>query len=216
MGKARIGERPRTIEWNPDIAYAVGLITTDGNLSSDGRHLELTSKDLEQIHNFRRCLNLTNRVCRKGSGFCNKKYYRIQFGDVALYQWLTSIGLHPRKTKTLGTLVIPDEYFMDFLRGCFDGDGHSYSFWDRVFPSSFRLYAGFSSASRPFLLWIQSTVKRLLAIDGPIQRDRGVYVLRYAKRASIVLLSRMYREPSSIRLSRKWRKVREQFANLSH
>jgi len=190
-------------------------MATDGNLSRDGRHLELTSKDLEQIQNLQRCFEITNRISKKGSGYSKKRYYHIQFGNVVLYQWLTSIGLHPRKSKTLGRLNIPDEYFLDFIRGCFDGDGHSNSYWDPVFPSSFRLYTGFSSASRPFLLWIRSTMRRLLKINGRIKRGTGVYVLRFAKRESIVLLSCMYREPSSIRLSRKWRKVRRHFADVA-
>jgi len=30
--------------WSADFAYAVGLLTTDGSLSIDGRHINLTSK----------------------------------------------------------------------------------------------------------------------------------------------------------------------------
>ena len=37
------------MQWNHDFAYAIGLITTDGNLSPDGRHINLTSKDEEII-----------------------------------------------------------------------------------------------------------------------------------------------------------------------
>lgn len=39
------------IEWNENFAYAIGLIVTDGSLSIDGRHINFTSKDLEQIQN---------------------------------------------------------------------------------------------------------------------------------------------------------------------
>lgn len=35
----------KPVKWSPKIAYAVGLITTDGSLSKDGRHIDLTSKD---------------------------------------------------------------------------------------------------------------------------------------------------------------------------
>ena len=37
------------IVWNHNLAYAIGLLATDGNLSSDGRHMALVSKDIEQI-----------------------------------------------------------------------------------------------------------------------------------------------------------------------
>ena len=37
------------IGWDPEVAYAVGLIATDGNLSRDGRHMSVTSKDRDLI-----------------------------------------------------------------------------------------------------------------------------------------------------------------------
>ena len=43
--------------------------------------------------------------------------FQIQFGDVVFYQWLLSLGLTPNKSKTIGPLKIPYEYFFDFLRG---------------------------------------------------------------------------------------------------
>lgn len=85
------------INWSPEIAYVVGLITTDGNLSKDGRHLELTSKDIEQIRTFKKCLNLKNKISTKRSGYTGRKdIYHIQFGNVILYRFLLSIRI---KTK---------------------------------------------------------------------------------------------------------------------
>ena len=105
--------RPNIIEikWTPQIAYAVGLITTDGNLSSDNRHIDFTSKDIESIKTFKKCLNLKNKTGLKKDSRSNKTYYRIQFGNVNLYRWLLKIGLTPNKTKTIGKLAIPDEFF---------------------------------------------------------------------------------------------------------
>jgi hypothetical protein len=48
------------IKWSSNFAYAIGLLVTDGNLSKDGRHIELTSKDKEQIINFIYCLKIRN------------------------------------------------------------------------------------------------------------------------------------------------------------
>ena len=41
---------------SPDLSYIIGLITTDGNLSKDGRHFDFTSKDIEQVKNFKKIL----------------------------------------------------------------------------------------------------------------------------------------------------------------
>ena len=117
-------------EWTPKLAYAIVLITTDGNLSKDGRHMELTSKDIEQLKNFQKCLGIKVKIGYKTSGYSDKKYSRVQFGDINFYRFLISIGLMPAKTKIMSRLKIPNKYFFDFLRGHFDGDGTFYSYID--------------------------------------------------------------------------------------
>ena len=90
-------------KWNPKLAYAVGLITTDGNLSPDGRHLTLVSKDIPQLKTFKKCLKLKNKIgLRKGGYMKIKNYHHVQFGNVILYKWLLNIGLMPNKTKIIG------------------------------------------------------------------------------------------------------------------
>lgn len=68
---------PRTA-WRPELAYVVGLIATDGNLSSDGRHLAIPSKDRSLLESIRICLGLTNRIreVRAAPG----PVYRLQWG----------------------------------------------------------------------------------------------------------------------------------------
>ena len=93
------------MRWSSNLAYVIGLIVTDGNLSKDGRHIELTSKDRDQIETFSRILNLENKIGHKKSGYNpSGVYYRIQFGNVKLYRFLIKIGLTPNKTKTIGIL----------------------------------------------------------------------------------------------------------------
>src|SRR3989344_3887527 len=109
MGKVKIC-------WSPEFAYAIGLLTTDGNLSKDGRHISLVSKDLEQLEHFLYCLGLKDKIkiAFKNSGNGNM-YPHVQLGDVLFYRFLMSIGLTPRKSKTIGSVSIPQEYFFDLL-----------------------------------------------------------------------------------------------------
>ena len=87
-----------SIEWNENLAYAIGLFTADGCLYSDKRHLEFNSKDKEQVENFKKCLNLDNRITKKVRGGEKvKKYYRVQFGNVQFYKFLELIGLKLEK-----------------------------------------------------------------------------------------------------------------------
>ncbi len=200
------------MRWSINLAYAIGLIVTDGSLSKDGRHIELTSKDKEQIETFSKILSLKNKIGTKKSGYnLNGIYYRIQFGDVKLYRFLLKIGLTPNKTKTVGKLEIPDKLFADFLRGHLDGDGYTTSFWDSVFKNSFRLYTGFVSASDSHLEWIRDQIKRLYSLEGSLRYDKRarIFQLRYAKSASLKLINIMYYRDNLPQLKRKRFKIEQ-------
>ncbi|MDP3661309.1 MAG: hypothetical protein Q8R17_00415 [bacterium] len=214
----RPGPKPRhkvIVKWSPDFAYAIGLLATDGNLSPDGRHLNLTSKDLEQVQNFQKALSIAYNIGRKGNGMNKeKKYYVVQFGDVFFYAFLEKIGLHKRKSKTLGPLSIPDKYFFSFLRGVFDGDGSTYSYWDKRWKSSFMFYLGFASASRAFIDWLQIKIKEAVGSVGHVTKDRrgSTLQLKYAKAESFKVLKRMYSKPNVMCLSRKRLKIEKMLA----
>src|SRR5436305_454382 len=114
-------------EWNNNLAYLVGLIASDGCLVNNGRHLNLTSKDIELINHTQLILNMNVKFWLKRSMYGGEAYH-LQFSNVALYDFLLATGLTPAKSKTLGKLNISDLYYPDFLRGYFDGDGTVYGF----------------------------------------------------------------------------------------
>lgn len=119
---------------------------------------------------------------------------RVQFGDVLFYKFLLDIGLMPNKSRVIGKVAIPDKYFFDFLRGSFDGDGCTYSYWDKRWRSRFMFYTAFVSASYAHIVWLQETIRRLCGVEGHItgRRKSTVFQLKYAKGESLVLLRRMY------------------------
>jgi len=102
------------LKWRPKFAYAIGLLVSDGCLSKDGRHIILTSNDVEQLNTFNDCLGLSIKIGQKYSGTGNMSYY-IQFSDVYFYRYLQDIGLMPAKSKILSEIKIPKEYFIDGL-----------------------------------------------------------------------------------------------------
>lgn len=195
--------------WSSNLAYVVGLITTDGSLSIDGRHINLTSKDIEQIELFAKILNLKNKIGTKRSGYApQNKYYQVQFGNVRLYRFLQNIGLTPNKTKTLGKLRIPDKYFADFLRGHLDGDGCTYSYWDKRWRNSFMFYTVFMSASKKHLEWMRDKIYSLYEIEGKLStHQNSMYHLRFAKNSSLVLIGKIYYKSPIPCLERKYSKI---------
>lgn len=149
------------MEWSSDLAYAIGLITTDGSLSIDGRHINLTSKDIDQVETFARI-----------------------------------------------------KYSADFLRGHLDGDGFTYSYWDKRWKSSFMLYTGFISASKLHIEWIRDEIQRNFNLKGAIKFGARTYKVMYAKKSSIILLNILYYQKDLPCLQRKRFKIEQAFAIL--
>jgi len=197
------------IKWSPEFAYAIGLLTTDGCLSSDRRHFDFTSQDKEQLVNFMKCLGIKVKIGHKISGYSGKVSTRIQFGDVNFYKFLLGIGLMPAKTKIISALKIPKEYFFDFLRGHFDGDGTFYSYWDPRWRSSFMFYTVFLSASKNHIDWLRRRISEFVKIKGHIAKSvsDSTYQLKYAKSESLKLLPKLYYDRNVICLSRKRLKI---------
>jgi len=197
-------------EWSRQLAYAVGLITTDGNLAKDTRRITFVSKDLELVKTFSQCLGINNKISTKRGGFTNSQIaYFVQFTNVKFYKFLLGIGLMPAKSKILKQMEIPNKYFFDFLRGHFDGDGTFYSYWDKRWKSSFMFYLSFASASLAHLVWLREKINELLGLKGELKKFPygGVYKLNYAKREGLVVIKKMYLNCQNLRLERKYKKV---------
>lgn len=201
------------MRWSPQLAYAVGLMTTDGSLSKDGRHFDFTSKDKEQIKTLMRCLDLSLlKIATKSAGPPHySSAYRVQWGDVMLYDFLLNIGLMPNKTKQLSSLAIPDSYFFDFIRGHFDGDGSFYSYFDSRWRKSFMFYLHFISASPAHIRWMRESLERMLGVKGHITTAKGsaVMQLKFAKRETLLILEKMYPRSDVVCLKRKRLKIEE-------
>ena len=213
MGKR--GSKPEgkvKIKWSQNFAYAIGLIATDGSLSKDGRHISFVSKDLEQVKNYNKSLDIKVNVGLHFSG-TKKKAFRVQFGDVLFYKFLLEIGMSPAKSLIMGELKIPDEFFFSFLRGCFDGDGCTYSYWDPRWKSSFMFYVGFASGSLKFVSWLKSVVFRLSGLAGHISvtKKKGerneYYQLKYSKYEAMKLIKLIFENKRCIKLQRKYLKI---------
>lgn len=193
---------------NPNIAYAIGLIASDGHLQKDGRHIVLTSKDIEQIHNFAKALGLRNKICALGSGRNkDKPYYRIRFSDVKFYRFLNELGIFAGKSHTIKSVIISEDLFADFLRGLFDGDGSFYSYYDKRWKNSLVYQIAFYSASLDFITWLKITLNKNFSVKGFIRKGDGVWALRYVKGDTRKIYRQMYKDKNTLFLKRKYDKI---------
>ena len=210
--------RPATLaapQWSPRLAYAVGLIATDGGISR-GRNLGFPSADRELVVHLLNCLGKRNKISREQT-LAGGVYYRTQIGDAAFCRWLMTIGISERKSLTIGPIAVPDEHLLTLARGLLDGDGSILNkraradvgrrddyYWEY-------LQTRFVCASRPHLEWLREHLMRSLGVDGLIVtraargRKHACYTLRYGKIASHRLLPALYQDSAAPRLARKWR-----------
>lgn len=209
--------RNQDFSWSPELAYVVGLIATDGNLSKDSRHIMLVSKDIDLLETVRACLRLKNIIAIH-HGSWGTAAYHLQWGNRSFYKWLNRIGLMSAKSLRLGPLLIPDEFLADFVRGCVDGDGTIVTYVDRHHTAKNekyvyeRLFVSVVSASLPFLEWLQTSVGRVAHVKGALLLHKdskanrsSIWALKYAKRESARLLNWMYYAPTVPCLARKRR-----------
>jgi len=200
------------------MAYAIGLLATDGCLVSGRKKLQFGSRDRELVELLLRCLDRPARIREELTRIGNP-YYRTEFGDAGFYEWLLSIGLTPRKSLTLGAIDVPTEHLIALTRGLMDGDG---SIGNHVYRADTHgrpgylweyLWIAFTSSSETHILWLRDQLEGRLCIRGYVGRTEvkgkaPAFQLRYGKRASTVLLTEMYANALAPALSRKraiWR-----------
>jgi len=199
-------QRKIRIEWSPNFAYAVGLLTADGHLSKDERHIIFTSKELELINLFKAALQIENKPTRRKEK--RREWFSLSFGDRVFYRFLLTIGLTPAKSKTIKSVDIPEKFFADFLRGLFDGDGTFYMFRDARWPNSLCFKMSFASASKEFIEWLKHELTRSYGVKGYLHKGAGVSNLEYVKGDSRILFHTMYHQKELLFLKRKYTKMR--------
>jgi hypothetical protein len=215
-GPYRLRARP-PLTWTSEIAYAVGLVATDGNLSPSGRHVSVSSAEREVLECFLRCIKRSAHIGTNRSGF-GSLTLRVQIGDVGLYRWLQSIGLTPRKSHTLGAIDCPTAVFPHLLGGLLDGDGSivdaTYNGTGKARGRRYRvLKVRFISASETHVNWLRQRITAEFGLAGSVRRENRVLRLTYSKRASVQLLHRMYPQPDVPCLQRKhliWRRFQRE------
>ncbi len=193
------------------MAYAVGLLVTDGNLSRDERHITFRSSEIDLLNTFKSCLNLKNKI----GSTKNQRGLRIQFSNVQFYRWLIKIGLFPAKTYSIGAIQIPNNFFKDFLRGHLDGDGNISVYIDRynIYRGrryiNQRIFTRFISASEKHIDWLHGKISELSGVKGAriLEKRRNGYAsiheIKFAKKESVKLLKWIYYKNNLPCLKRK-------------
>lgn len=115
---------------SPEKAYWLGFLWADGSNSKYSLRVELQSGDKDHLEKLRKDTKnecpILDTIHKTPSGeFKSYSLFRLNRKSVCLD--LLNLGMNSDKTKNPSTPKVKEEYYRDFLRGFFDGDGNLYT-----------------------------------------------------------------------------------------
>lgn len=136
--------------WTPELAYFLGVMITDGEVSSVGAIIDIKTDDAEMLEHIRDWLSPTRPINGPYTKIYEGKkteYVRLSLTSKSLANTLIEkYGILPGKTgQERINFAFPADMKRHLFRGMFDGDGTV------TLRKSKKNEAGFVSASRPLL-----------------------------------------------------------------
>lgn len=192
------------------MAYVLGFFAADGCMIKNNRgahYIEFHITDLDILEKIKILLNSQNKISIRKTREGLKTAYRLQIGSREIFNDLIMLGFAPRKSNIVELPDIPVEYFKDFTRGYFDGDGNVYAGeYQRKGRKdrSVTLLAGFTCGSEKFLEKLHIKLQVSAGVLGGTSHSIGTYYrLYYSVKDSCKLYEFMYNTKSDLFLERK-------------
>ncbi len=198
----------------PATAYVLGFIYADGNVFTRKRggsveyRLTIANIDKPLLNQIRTVLRSAHPLGKFKSGV--NTCYHLTIGNRPLVESLISLGVTPRKSKTIQWPNLAPDLVPHFVRGYFDGDG-----WAVTPQAGGRaLSIGFVSGSQTFLVRLSrelSGITRFTNSRGKLtgqvehqSNDSGAaYTLRYTGQDAGAICALMYAHAGDLYMRRK-------------
>ena len=179
--------------WSNNMAYILGFWFADGCIYN-GRMFDITlhKKDKYILKKIAEELQFEGNLYDS----VDKQSSRINFSCKVIYDDIVSLGGSERKSLTLEFPNIPKEYFPDFIRGYFDGDGCVMQLKNN------RLNSAFTCGNKKFLIKLLEILKEEAGIEGG-SFDDSCYSLKFGKKDTCRLGQYIYKNNPELFLQRK-------------
>lgn len=203
--------------WSRDMAYLLGFLMADGYVFTNGRgssYFCFCSTDKDIVEKIRNILNSNHKIGIRarssGKNSNQKDFYVLQIGSKDVVKKLKKFGIIQNKSLVINFPKVPREFFGDFVRGYFDGDG-GVSFtktwrgdrnkWEWILTTTF------TSGSKKFIFGLRQALKEFLQGGCVYKKDRNTHDLHFSRHDSLALFRLMYDNVSLDRLlERKYNK----------
>ncbi|MBI4599627.1 hypothetical protein HY732_01765 [Candidatus Uhrbacteria bacterium] len=186
--------------WSEEMAYTLGFFLADGAMTINPRgskYIDFTSTDGDIIEKIRGALESNHKInALRPKGENRKIRYHLQLGSKKMFADLERFGITVRKSKKEKMPKVPEKYLMHFVRGFFDGDGHTCSF--QYFKTGRKnisngFQCGFTSGAKGILVALHKRLKGAGVVRGGSfeVRDSGAH-LRYSVNDSLSFYHYIY------------------------
>lgn len=199
-------------EWSHELAYFLGWMASDGNISESKNTFRITSTDIEHLENmfslFSYGWKTTVRKWNKKSQSEYKPAGTISIARKDIMDKLIDYGIPPNKSLILKMPYIPTQYMRDFVRGVFEGDG-CITYKKNLSPKIV-----FASGSNDFLYGLGEAIEKQTGLKVHVYVDKkNTYSLSYdSPKAIDILFKYMYKGiPQVLVLDRKYNKFIEYY-----
>ncbi len=205
------------------MAYVLGFFSADGYITVNKRGgqfwcIQITDKRLlEQI---KKTIKSEHKISVRPSNGNESALYRLQIGSIEMCDDLRKLGFFERKAKSLAVPNVPDEYFADFARGYFDGDGNVWiGFLNKKRDRPvLAIKTMFTSCSLDFLNQFHKKLRKFGTEGGSVYISKGNYSrLQFSSNDSLKLYNFMYNQCASCKTSlflERKKKIFEKFKRL--
>jgi len=193
--------------WSPEMAYVLGLIITDGCISTTSV-VSLCINDKDLLDKVKEVMGSAHKITPSKH---QKGLYYYHFAREKLVKDLEKLCVVPKKSLIVKFPEVPQDYLPDFIRGVFDGDGSV--FYDKRRPK-FPLRSKFVSGSKDFIIGLQKSLEFLDMPKRTIYRQRTKngwnYMFIYDHKDSVKLFRILYKNlQKGLFLERKYRRFLE-------
>lgn len=201
-----------------NMAWVLGFLASDGSVSSSNNTIKLglVKKDIEILEKIKEEIEIENKITE----------YTTRLGcEVVELRWsskrhkdaLAKYTITPKKTFTLQPpVLLPYEYWIDYIRGYFDGDGSINLIHINGKPQALRWQV---CAATPIMLeWIvnffyskYNIPKVKIQFSEKGKNSKGIYYIQYSTNSTKKIHNFLY-TPNSLSLKRK----KEHFDKIIH